>query len=77
MALPAGQTQVGWGINWVFNDGSSYDVVVMLYYQAEDEFKMLYPSHDRIEVAAVHDCEWNLLGKRVPLNTVVVGSVIH
>lgn len=74
-----GSAIVGREINLKYSDGRRYDAVVVRYYRGDDEYKLVYPDDEGVEVASLEGREWYLLEKR-PSTTerpVLVGAIIE
>lgn len=74
-----GHAIVGREINLKWSDGRRYDAVVVRYYHRDDEYKLVYPEDEGVEVASLQGREWHLLEKKIstPDRPVLIGSIIE
>lgn len=75
----SGYELVGREINLKWVNGSRYDAVIVRYIKRDNEYKIVYPFDDGVEVASLANREWRLLPKRhtTPERDVLIGSIVE
>lgn len=73
-----GNALVGREISLLWEDGKRYTAVVVRYYQKDDEYKLVYPEDEGVEIADIKDRQWYLLDKRISTDEkpVLTGATI-
>lgn len=75
----SGYELVGREINLLWENGSRYDAVVVSFHKRDNEYKLVYPCDDGVEVASIEDRQWRLLGNRstTKVRPMLVGAIVE